>query len=80
MSLIDKIPHLDDASLKNLLDNARRLGAAGSSKQQADAAELLPALEAAVAARKAVKLGAAAEKRLAAKKPAAPKKAAAKAA
>ncbi|MGI8840003.1 MAG: hypothetical protein ACR2F8_04345 [Caulobacteraceae bacterium] len=77
MSLIDRIPHLDDASLKNLLDNARRLGTAGSQKQQADAAELLPALEAAVAARKAVKLEAAAEKRLAAKKPAAAKKAAA---
>ncbi len=75
MSLIDKIPLLDDAALKNLLDNARRLGTAGSQKQQADAAELLPALEAAVAARKAVKLEAAAEKRLAAKKPAAPKKA-----
>jgi len=73
MSLIDKIPLLDDAALKNLLDNARRLGTSGSGKQQADAAELLPALEAAVAARKAVKLGAAAEKRLAAKKPAAPK-------
>jgi len=73
MSLIDKIPLLDDASLKNLLDNARRLGSAGSGKQQADAAELLPALEAAVAARKAVKLGVAAEKRLAAKKPVAAK-------
>ena len=73
MSLIDKIPLLDDAALKNLLDNARRLETIGSSKQQADAAELLPALEAAVAARKAVKLSAAAEKRLAAKKPAAPK-------
>ncbi len=77
MSLIDKIPLLDDAALKNLLDNARRLGSSGSTKQQTDAADLLPALEAAVAARKAVKLEAAAEKRLAAKKPAAPKKTAA---
>ena len=73
MSLIDKIPLLDDAALKNLLDNARRLGASGSAKQQADAAELLPALEAAVAARRTVKLEAAAEKRSANKKPAAPK-------
>jgi len=73
MSLIDKIPLLDDAALKNLLDNAKRLGASGSPKQQADAAELLPALEAAVAERRATKLGAAAEKRAVNKKPAAPK-------
>jgi hypothetical protein len=73
MSLIDKIPQLDDAQLKNLLENAKRLGTSGSVKQQADAAELLPALEAAVAARKAIKLEAAAEKRSASKKPAAPR-------
>lgn|GEM_PF-2389625 len=73
MSLLDKIPLLDDSALKNLLDNAKRLGTSGSPKQQADAAELLPALEAAVAERKAVKLGAAAEKRALTKKPAAPK-------
>jgi len=73
MSLIDKIPLLDDAALKNLLDNARRLETAGSQKQQADAAELIPALEAAVAARRTIKLEAAAEKRVANKKPAAPK-------
>jgi hypothetical protein len=68
MSLIDKIPLLDDAALKNLLDNARRLETTGSSKQQSDAAELLPALEEAVAGRKAIKLEAAAEKRQANKK------------
>ncbi len=73
MSLIDKIPLLDDAALKNLFDNARRLGSSGSTKQQADAAELLPALEAAIAARRVVKLEAAAEKRSATKKTAAPK-------
>jgi hypothetical protein len=73
MSLIDKIPLLDDVALKNLLDNARRLETSGSTKQQADATELLPALEAAVAARRTVKLEAAAEKRTANKKPAAPK-------
>jgi len=71
MSLLDKIPLLDDSALKNLLDNARRLETSGSVKQKADAAELLPALEEAVAARKAVKLEAAAEKRNANKKPAA---------
>jgi len=80
MSLLEKIPQLDDSSLKNLLDNARRLGTSGSVKQQADAAELLPALEAAVAARKAVKLEAAAEKRSANRKPAAPRAAKTKAA
>jgi hypothetical protein len=71
MTLLEKIPQLDDSALKNLLDNARRLETSGSVKQQADAAELLPALEAAVAARKAVKLEAAAEKRSASRKPAA---------
>jgi hypothetical protein len=81
MSLLEKIPQLDDVSLKNLLENARRLEASGSVKQKADAAELLPALEAAVAARRAVKLEAAAEKRSANRKPAAPRaKAKAKAA
>jgi hypothetical protein len=73
MSLLDKIPLLDDSALKNLLDNARRLEASGSAKQKADASELLPALEAAVAARKAVKLGVAAEKRVLNRKPAAPR-------
>ena len=70
MSLLEKIPLLDDAALKNLFDNAKRLETSGSPKQQADAAELLPALETALAERKAVKLGAAAEKRAATKKPA----------
>jgi hypothetical protein len=73
MSLLEKIPLLDDSALKNLLDNARRLESAGSVKQRADAAELLPALEAAMAARKAVKLEAAAEKRGANRKPAVPR-------
>jgi hypothetical protein len=79
MSLLEKIPQMDDSSLKNLLENARRLEASGSVKQKADAAELLPALEAAVAARRAVKLEAAAEKRSANRKPAAPRATKAKA-
>ncbi|MDB5483561.1 MAG: hypothetical protein JWO83_4614 [Caulobacteraceae bacterium] len=78
MSLLEKIPQLDDSALKNLLDNARRLESSGNVKQKADAAELLPALEAAVAARKAVKLEAAAEKRNANRKPPAPRAAKAK--
>jgi hypothetical protein len=80
MTLLDKIPLLNDSALKNLLDNARRLEISGSVRQKAEIAELLPALEAEVAARKAVKLEAAAEKRGAAKKPPKPRAAKAKAA
>lgn len=65
MTLIEKIPELDDDGLKNLLANARRLSAEGSSKQQAAAAELLPALEEAAAQRQAEKVEAAAAKRAA---------------
>jgi hypothetical protein len=54
MSLMEKIPSLDDTSLKNLLENARRLAVSGGERQKADAAELLPALEAAFAQRRAV--------------------------
>jgi hypothetical protein len=68
MSLIEKIPSMNDAALGNLLANARHLITAGGPKQQADAAELLPALEAAVAERKAAKLEAAAAKRAANRK------------
>jgi hypothetical protein len=80
MSLLEKIPLLDDSALKNLLDNARRLETSGSVAQKASAAELLPALEAAVAARRATKLEAAAEKRSANRKTAAPRAAKTKAA
>jgi hypothetical protein len=79
MSLIEKIPTMDDIALRNLLENARRLESSGTERQKADAAELLPALEAAVAARKAVKLEAAAEKRATARKTAPPRKARVKA-
>ena len=65
MSLIEKIPHLDDSSLKNLFDKPQRLEATGTPAQQTAAAELLPALAAALSERKAVKLEAAAAKRAA---------------
>ncbi len=68
MSLIDKIPQMDDVQLKNLLDNARRLAASGAPAQQAQAGELLPALEAAMGERKAKKAEAAAERRAAQRK------------
>ncbi|MBV8684733.1 MAG: hypothetical protein JO111_17800 [Caulobacteraceae bacterium] len=79
MTLLEKIPAMDDRELKNLLDNARRLETAGTERQKADAAELLPALEAAVAQRKQAKTEAAAEKRAAARKTPAPRKVRAKA-
>ncbi len=69
MSLIEKIPEMTDESVGNLLANARRLHESGTAKQQADAAELLPALEEAWAQRKQTRLDAAAAKRTAAKKP-----------
>jgi hypothetical protein len=69
MSLIEKIPDMSDEDVVNLLSNARRLSEAGSDKQRADAAELLPALEEAAEQRKAAKLEAAAAKRAAVRKP-----------
>jgi hypothetical protein len=73
MSLIEKIPTLSDEEVVNLLDNARRLQETGDERQQAAAAELLPALEEAAAERKAAKLASAQAKRAASR----PKKVAA---
>ena len=73
MSLIDKIPTMSDADVVNLLENARRLQESGDDRQQAQAAELLPALEEAAAERKTARLAAAQAKRAAAR----PKKVAA---
>jgi hypothetical protein len=73
MSLMEKIPTLSDAEVINLLDNARRLQETGDERQQAAAAELLPALEEAAAERKAARLASAQAKRAAAR----PKKVAA---
>jgi hypothetical protein len=54
MALADMIPTLDDKELVTLRDNARRLEASdGSLRQQA--VELLPLIEAEVAARLALK-------------------------
>ena len=55
MTLLDKLPGMADDALSNLHANAVRLGAAGSPGQRASAAQLLPALEAELAARKAAK-------------------------
>jgi hypothetical protein len=69
MSLAEKIPTLTDAEVTNLLANAQRLAQAGDERQQAAATELLPALEAAAAERRAARLASAQVKRAAARKP-----------
>jgi hypothetical protein len=51
MAIIDIIPQLDDKELANLRANAVRLADSGAPKQKADAAELLPAIEAELAER-----------------------------
>jgi hypothetical protein len=62
MTLLERLPQLDDAELKNLAENARRLIDAGSDKQRLAAAEILPAVESAIAARKAARWEASAAK------------------
>ena len=69
MTLIEKIPTMTDAEVVNLLTNARRLQESGDERQQAAAAEVLPALEEAATERKTVRLAAAQAKRAAARKP-----------
>jgi hypothetical protein len=69
MTLIEKIPTMSDVEVVNLLTNARRLQESGDERQQAAAAELLPALEAAATERKTERLAAAQAKRAAARKP-----------
>lgn len=59
MTLIEKIPTMTDAEVVNLLTNARRLQEYGDERQQAAAAEVLPALEEAAGERKTVRLAAA---------------------
>jgi hypothetical protein len=70
MSLVEKIPQLSDEEVVNLLANARRLSEEGDERQQAAAAELLPALEIAAEERRAERLARAQAKRAAARKPA----------
>ncbi|MFN3522046.1 MAG: hypothetical protein ACK4YQ_07335 [Phenylobacterium sp.] len=63
MTLIEKIPDMTDEGVDNMLANARRLQETGSERQQAQAAELLPALESAAAERRERRLAQAAAKR-----------------
>ena len=69
MTLIEKIPTMTDVEVVNLLTNARRLQESGDERQQAAAAEILPALEAAATERKTERLAVAQAKRAAARKP-----------
>ena len=55
MAIADMIPGMDDASLSNLRDNARRLKASNEGRQQEQASLLLPLIEAELAARQAAK-------------------------
>lgn len=69
MSLVEKIPQLNDEEVVNLLANARRLAEVGDDRQKTAAVELLPALEAAAEERQAERLARAQAKRVAARKP-----------
>ena len=52
MAMADLIPGMDDKALANLHANATRLQESGAPKQQAQAAELLPLIDAELADRK----------------------------
>jgi hypothetical protein len=55
MTLVEKLPTLPDAGLAALRDNATRLGQSGTPAQKDAAAELLPAIEAELEARRQAK-------------------------
>jgi hypothetical protein len=55
MSLLEKLPGMEDAALSTLHANAVRLEQAGSPAQRASAGALLPAIEAELAARRTAK-------------------------
>src|SRR5690348_7031502 len=52
MDMITKLPEMSDDALTNLRTNARRLEQSGNPGQRSDAAALLPAVEAEIAARR----------------------------
>jgi hypothetical protein len=65
VSLIEKIPYLNDEEVMNLLANARRLQTTGDDKQKAMAGELIGPLEDAAEERRSARLAAAQAKRAA---------------
>ena len=67
MTLLERIPTLSDEEVINLLANAKRLSERGDEKQQAAAAELLPALEDEAERRRQERLDRAKAKRAAAR-------------
>ncbi len=52
MNLAEKLPGMADTDLKSLLANARRLEVSGAPRQQGDAANLIPLIEAEMKRRK----------------------------
>ena len=52
MSIEDRIPQLTDKELENLHDNADRISKGAASKQQTEAARLLPIIANALVERK----------------------------
>ncbi|USQ94917.1 hypothetical protein [Caulobacter sp. RL271] len=56
MTLIDKIPTLSDAELKQLLSNARRLDVTGTPAQRREVASVITPLEREASRRRAVLL------------------------
>jgi len=63
MTLIERIPLLNDQELVTLLANARRLDIVGTPAQRQGAAEVLPVLELEASKRRQVALEAATKKR-----------------
>jgi hypothetical protein len=56
MDLLAKLPDMSDDALSNLRTNAKRLRLSGNPTQRSDAAELLPAVEAEIGARRLAKV------------------------
>jgi hypothetical protein len=66
VDLRGRVPQMSDDALETLLGNAQRLAGTGSKQQQMSAADLIPVLEAELAARGQLKAEAAAAKKAAA--------------
>lgn len=71
MDVIAKLPHMEDKALGVLGENAKRLEQTGTPAQRLAAADLLPAIEAELSARRDAKLAKAREARQASGKRAA---------
>jgi hypothetical protein len=56
MDMITKLPEMSDDALANLRSNAKRLEQSGNPGQRSEAAVLLPAVEAEIAARRLAKV------------------------